>query len=110
MAGLRGKHAEFHSASGELLRIHIRVTPGSRKEGFGDLFTDSEGNQWLKAHVRAVPEDGKANAALIRLLANTLGIAKSGIRHLGGQTGRMKVFELPFAPEVQEILLKIGRD
>lgn len=111
MTGLTEIHnpGGYYNILAERIRLRIRLTPGSKKERLGGVFSDSDGIGWLKANVRAVPEDGKANAALIRLLAKTLGIAKSSIHHLSGHTSRMKVFELPYTSEVQEILTKTGR-
>ena len=95
---------EYYSVNAELIRVRIRLTPGSRKEGFGGLYTDNDGQQWLKASVRAVPEDGKANDALTRLLARTLGVAKGSIVHVSGHTSRMKIFELPKTPLIEAAL------
>lgn len=47
----------------------------------------------LKARVRAAPEDGKANEALIALLAKELGIAKSSLAIVVGQKARLKTIE-----------------
>ena len=44
--------------------------------------------------VRAKPEDGKANAAVLELLAAALGTATSRLRMLRGATGRDKLVQL----------------
>lgn len=44
----------------------------------------------LKVRLAAVPEKGKANDELIRLLADQLGIAKSRITLISGDTSRQK--------------------
>lgn len=46
----------------------------------------------------AAPVDGKANAALIRLLAREFRVPKSKIRILHGETSRDKLIELPDLP------------
>ena len=69
-------------------RLAVRVTPGARVEAL-----EITGGQ-LTAKVRAVPEDGKANAAVIALLAQALGIAPSRIELLRGATSRDKQFRL----------------
>ena len=48
----------------------------------------------LRVLVTTVPEDGKANQAVIRLLAKSLGVAKSRLSLLRGATSRDKVFRL----------------
>jgi hypothetical protein len=45
----------------------------------------------LKTRVRAAPENGKANDALLRLIADTLQVAKSAVTVKSGATGRTKV-------------------
>jgi uncharacterized protein YggU (UPF0235/DUF167 family) len=76
-----------------VIRLKVRLTPKGGRDaiegwaGFGDT-------RVLKARVIAVPEDGKANAALIALLADTLHIAKSRIQIVGGTTSRLKSIAL----------------
>ena len=44
----------------------------------------------LHARVRAVPEDGRANAALVQLVADEIGVAKSTVAIAAGKTARLK--------------------
>jgi uncharacterized protein YggU (UPF0235/DUF167 family) len=70
-------------------RLALRVTPGARTEGIeiaGGL---------LFVKVRAKPQDGAANAAVLALLAAALGEATSRLRLLRGATGRDKLVQLP---------------
>ena len=69
-------------------RLALRVTPGARGEGLELV----EGR--LLAKVRARPEDGKANAAVLALLAQALDIAPSRIELLRGATSREKQFRV----------------
>ncbi|MCZ8325649.1 MAG: DUF167 domain-containing protein [Sphingomonadaceae bacterium] len=69
-------------------RLALRVTPGAR----GEAITIEQGRLLVK--VRAKPEDGKANAAVLKLLAEALGIATSRLRMLRGATGRDKLVQL----------------
>jgi uncharacterized protein YggU (UPF0235/DUF167 family) len=48
----------------------------------------------LKVAVTAAPEDGKANAAVIALLAREWGVAKSAISVVAGATDRRKLVEI----------------
>lgn len=54
----------------------------------------ADGLPHLKARVRAIPEDGKANAALIALLAKTLRVPRSSLTLASGSTGRLKRIEI----------------
>ena len=70
-------------------RLAVRVTPGAKQEGAAL----EEGRLVLK--VRAKPEDGKANAAVIALVAAALGEAPSRIALLRGATSREKLLKIP---------------
>ncbi len=69
-------------------RLALRVTPGARSESL-EL---GEGRVLVK--VRAKPQDGAANEAVLRLLAEALGIAPSRLHLLRGATGREKLVQL----------------
>jgi hypothetical protein len=78
--------------------VRVRLTPKSSKDTIDGIETTAEGPA-LKARVRAVPADGEANAALIRLLAQWLGVAKSGLRLAQGGKSRVKSVEITGNPE-----------
>lgn len=67
----------------------MRVTPGARSEGIEIV----EGGVAVK--VRAKPEDGKASAAVLELLAQALEVAPSKVEMLRGATSREKLFRIP---------------
>jgi uncharacterized protein YggU (UPF0235/DUF167 family) len=48
----------------------------------------------LRARVAAPPVEGAANAALIRLLARTLGVAPGAVTLIAGDTGRVKLLRV----------------
>ncbi|WP_442771684.1 DUF167 domain-containing protein [Paenirhodobacter enshiensis] len=68
--------------------IALRVTPKASRNAI------VAGEEGLRAYVTVVPEDGKANAEVTKLLAKALGIAKSRLVLLRGQTSRDKVFRV----------------
>ncbi len=72
--------------SQETVRLKVRVQPKASRnqvEGYrGDR---------LSLRVTAPPEAGKANSAVVSLLAEQLGIAKSKVRMIRGQASRDKV-------------------
>lgn len=73
--------------SGDTRRIWVRVHPRSRRN---EVTVDESG----LIHVRttAPPADGKANQAVVKLLADHLNVAASRISLLRGQTHRNKQF------------------
>ena len=72
------------------LVLHVRLTPKGGRDAIDGVETGADGKAYLKARVAAPPEDGKANAALIALLAKVCGVAKSKISILTGETARLK--------------------
>lgn len=77
--------------------VRVRLTPKSSVDRIDGLEDTSEGPA-LKARVRAVPEDGKANAALALLVAGWLGVAKSAVEVVGGAKSRVKTLEISGDP------------
>lgn len=71
------------------LMVRVRLTPKSSLDAVEGLCDTADGPA-LKARVRAVPEDGKANEALLRLMAAVLGVARSKVALAGGATSRTK--------------------
>jgi uncharacterized protein len=70
---------------GPSTRLRLRVSPGaSRSEIVG-----RHGEAW-KVRVAAPPESGKANDALVELLASTLDVSRSGIEIVAGRGSRDK--------------------
>jgi uncharacterized protein (TIGR00251 family) len=75
--------------------IAIRVTPRSSKPGVGGWRAGADGREELEVRVSAAPTDGEANAAMIRLLAKELGVARSEVEIVSGETSRHKRISLP---------------
>jgi uncharacterized protein len=80
------------------IRLRLKVQPKARREAIAGLAPDPDSPDsmgWvLKVSVGAPPEDGKANAAVIALLAEKLGVAKSAISVVSGATDRRKLVEI----------------
>jgi len=75
--------------------ISIRVTPRSSKPGIAGWRAGADGREELEVRVAAAPTDGEANAAVIKLLAKELGVPKTSIEIVSGETGRHKRIALP---------------
>lgn len=72
------------------IRARVRLTPKAARTRIGGLQADSDGRMYLKASVTAVPEGGKANAALIKALAKAWRLPKTAISIVAGATDRHK--------------------
>jgi uncharacterized protein (TIGR00251 family) len=80
-------------------RLTVRLTPNGGRDDIDGYEVDAAGERYLKARVRAVPEDGKANKALIELIARRFKIAKSAVSILSGETSRKKILRIVGDPE-----------
>jgi len=83
--------------SGEFL-VEVRLTPRAAFDRIDGVGTLGDGRTVLLARVRAVPEDGRANEALCRLLASAFGVAKSSAAVVSGHTARVKRVRLAGDP------------
>lgn len=83
--------------AGNTERISVRVQPKASKNAVEPLPDAPDGQRCFKVNVTTVPENGKANSAVIKLLSKHLGIAKSSISLVAGDKHRDKVFEIPSA-------------
>jgi uncharacterized protein len=83
--------------------LPVRAQPNAKRTG-----VVGERNGALKVAVTAPPEDGRANAALVEALRDALGLKRSQVELLAGQTSRDKRFliRLP-AAEVREKLRQV---
>ncbi|MET0240318.1 MAG: DUF167 domain-containing protein [Sphingobium sp.] len=76
--------------AGDDLLLSVRVTPRAGAARIGGRWTDAEGHMWLSASVTAPPDKGRANAALIDLLCDTLDLPARTISLEAGDTSRLK--------------------
>lgn len=72
------------------LTLHLRATPNAGVDRIEGVETRDDGHDVLRVRVKAVPDKGKANAAVIVLLAKALGTSKSQISLVSGDTARQK--------------------
>jgi uncharacterized protein (TIGR00251 family) len=67
--------------------LAVRAQPGAKRNA---VLSEQAGA--LKVAVTAPPEDGRANAALVEVLRDWLGVKRSQVELAGGQTNRNKTF------------------
>ncbi|MCH2502786.1 MAG: DUF167 domain-containing protein [Dehalococcoidia bacterium] len=87
---------------GESCTIKVRVQPKSSRNQVGG-FQDGT----LRVRVTAAPTEGQANAAVIALLAKTLGVSKSRLEIIRGYSSRDKVVSVDTLTD-QEVRRKLG--
>ena len=75
-----------------------RVQPGASREGVEGPVALPDGQVALAVRVCAPPEDGRANAALVKLLAKTWKLPKSAFTIAGGGKSRRKLIHIAGDP------------
>jgi uncharacterized protein (TIGR00251 family) len=70
------------------MKIKVKVITRSASE---EVVEQADG---YTVRVKAAPQDGKANAAVIRLLARHFGVSRSAVRIASGLTARNKIVEI----------------
>lgn len=74
--------------------LRLRVTPNAGRDAIEGYETLADGTDVLRIRVSAVPDKGKANAAVIALLAKSLRLPKSSITVTAGETARLKTIRI----------------
>lgn len=74
--------------------LRVRAQPGASRDQIEGVGEDAAGQRFLKVRVRAVPEKGRANAAIEALLAKALGVPKSAVTVEKGETQRIKTVRI----------------
>jgi uncharacterized protein len=81
------------------MRIAVRVRPGARADRVGGRWQGPRGTA-LAVSVRARAVDGKANDAVVTVLAAAFGLNRADVSIMSGHRGRDKVVELSGHPEL----------
>ncbi len=84
-------------------RLRLRVSPGARS----NAVVGRHGEGW-KVRITAAPEDGKANEAVLRLLAERVGLPQVNLKLVSGSSSRDKIVELT-GVDAAEAERRLGR-
>ncbi|MDH5202528.1 MAG: DUF167 domain-containing protein [Nitrospirota bacterium] len=71
------------------MKISVKVKPNAKQERI-----EKTGENTLSVWVKEKPQEGKANQAVIKILADYFGVARSKVILLKGQTSKQKIFEI----------------
>lgn len=71
------------------IRVALKVVPGSTREGIAGWLGDA-----LKVRVRAPAEAGRANEAVLRVVAAALGLPSDAVRIASGSASPKKILEI----------------
>ena len=81
------------------LRVAIRVTPRARADRLIGIVAAAEGKYVIKASVTAPPQGGRANAALLQLLARAWGLRSHELSIVAGAASRNKTVHVAGDPQ-----------
>ncbi len=97
--------ADWLQVRGDGVILHLHIQPGAKKTEVAGPHGDA-----LKIRLAAPPVDGKANEALVAFVAKQLGLPKSRVELVSGQTSRAKRVAVAGvdAAEVTQKLLPAG--
>lgn len=94
----------FFRENGDVVIVAVRATPGSSRDGVDRPVTRDDGQMWLSVKVRAKPDKGEANKAVIGVLAKAFGCPKTDVALVSGGQSRSKRFSIKKTPELLEAL------
>lgn len=80
---------DWCTAAPQGIRITTQIAPNAKKSEITGVLDDA-----LKIRLQAQPIEGKANEALIRYLADRLGVPKSAVTITHGHTNKRKIIEV----------------
>jgi len=80
------------------VRLSLRVTPKASRNAIAGLADTASGDKALKVTVTAVPENGKANEAVVKLLAKAWKLPKTSLTVVAGATDRNKIVHVAGDP------------
>ena len=103
---LADKRFPFAAVEGGV-KLAIRLSPKASRNQIEGVFIDVDGQAVLKASVTTVPENGKANKSLIKLLSKELKLVKTMISLVSGSKDRNKV--LMITGETNDLLSKLDK-
>ena len=93
------------------VRLVVRVTPRAGQDRIDGWASDAAGRPILKARIASPPTDGRANAALEKLIARALGLPPSAVAVTAGHASRTKTLQIGGGDEaVLQALLRAKLD
>ena len=96
------------AATSDGVRLAVRLTPKASAERIVGLADEADGGVVLKVAVTAPPEGGKANAALLKLLARAFRLPARDFAVVRGLSDRRKIVAVTGAPSALAARLREG--
>lgn len=92
--------------------IRIKLTPNAAGNEFKDVLTAPNGLEYLRASVTVVPEKGKANQELIKMLSKELKLPKNIFSIISGETDHWKKISVntPLTDNISQSILSLPKE
>jgi uncharacterized protein len=99
------------NVAGDGLRVSIRLSPRSRSDRLVAVAASADGGHVLKATVAAPAEAGRANEALLQLLARAWHVPRRDLSIIAGLTSRNKIVRVAGNSQhlVEQVASEIAR-
>jgi len=91
---MRAIQHSFYEITDGGFRLFVRATPGAAKNEISGIWNGANGEHRLAVKVTTAPDKGKANAAIVKLLAKCTGLPKSSLSIMSGETSRLKTIAI----------------
>jgi uncharacterized protein (TIGR00251 family) len=86
------------TAAADGVRVAVRLSPRARADRLDGIARLADGRPVLRVSVTAPPAEGRANAALLQLLAREWGLPRRDLAIVGGQKSRNKLVHVAGDP------------
>lgn len=101
----------FYQQQDASIILNIRLTPKASRNALLGVMEGSDGRQYLRISVNALPENGEANDELIRFLSKTLKRPKNAISIISGHNSREKRLKIETAGlDLSSVIASLGQE
>ena len=92
--------------------VRIKLTPNAAADDFKDVLVAPSGLEYLRASVTVVPEKGKANQELIKMLSKKLKLPKNIFSIISGETDHWKkiLVDTPLTEDISRNILTLPKE
>lgn len=96
----------FFTLHGNQVELRIKAQPSASRSEFAGLYDE----QSIKVRIKAPAVEGAANKELVRFLSKQFKVAKSDIRFLSGELGKIKRVEFPLSGSFEAFVENILKE
>lgn len=102
----------FFEANKSGFIIRIKLTPNAAADEFKDVLIAPNGLEYLRASVTVVPEKGKANQGLLKMLSKKLKLPKNIFSIISGETDHWKkiLVDTPLTDDISRSILSLPKE